>query len=70
MTVVTVGQAPDEALLSWFVGLADEQAFTELVRRHGPMVWATCRQLLGETPEVDDRLLWTTQTNNTGEFRP
>lgn len=29
-------------------GLDDHAAFTELVGRHGPMVWGVCRHLLGE----------------------
>jgi RNA polymerase sigma factor (sigma-70 family) len=54
MNVVTVDQAPDETLLSWYVGLGDQQAFAELVKRYGPMVRATCRRLLGDASEVDD----------------
>jgi RNA polymerase sigma factor (sigma-70 family) len=44
----------DAALLDQFVARRDEAAFAELVRRHGPMVRATCRRVLGERPDVDD----------------
>jgi len=54
MSVETVDQAADEVLLGWFVDLGDDQAFAELVRRHGSMVRAACRRQLGGAPEVDD----------------
>jgi RNA polymerase sigma factor (sigma-70 family) len=38
--------APDGELVARFVRLRDEEAFAELVRRHGPMVLATCRRAL------------------------
>jgi RNA polymerase sigma factor (sigma-70 family) len=44
----------DHALLDRFVRDADGEAFAELVRRHGPMVRATCARLLGPTPDADD----------------
>jgi len=44
----------DVALLRRFVDARDEAAFAELVHRHGPMVRATCRRVLGEGPDVDD----------------
>src|SRR2546422_3439245 len=44
----------DAGLLERFATRRDEAAFAELVRRHGPMVRATCRRVLGERPEVDD----------------
>src|SRR5436305_6586625 len=46
--------APDDALLRRFVALKDETAFAELVRRHGPMVWAVCRQLLPNQADAED----------------
>jgi RNA polymerase sigma factor (sigma-70 family) len=45
---------PDAELLTRFVKRRDEAAFTELVRRHGPVVRAACRRTLGETPDADD----------------
>jgi RNA polymerase sigma factor (sigma-70 family) len=44
----------DQALLERFLNNRDEDAFAELVGRHGPMVRATCLRHLGDTPEVDD----------------
>src|SRR5262245_24868475 len=45
---------PDAELLARFVRSRDESAFAELVRRHGPMVRATCRRSLGDAPDADD----------------
>ena len=44
----------DHALLERFLQERDEDAFEELMSRHGPMVRATCLRYLGNTPEVDD----------------
>ncbi|HEV3144797.1 MAG TPA: sigma-70 family RNA polymerase sigma factor [Gemmataceae bacterium] len=44
----------DQALLERFLQERDEDAFAELVCRHGPMVRATCLRYLGNTSEVDD----------------
>jgi RNA polymerase sigma factor (sigma-70 family) len=44
----------DQALLERFVRRRDEAAFAVLVRRHGPMVRATCRRALGGGPDLDD----------------
>src|SRR5262245_54466533 len=45
---------PDAECLARFVRSRDEAAFAELVRRHGPMVLATCRRSLGDSPDADD----------------
>jgi RNA polymerase sigma factor (sigma-70 family) len=44
----------DAALLERFVRCRDEAAFTELVRRHGPMVFGVCRRRLGDGPDAED----------------
>src|SRR5262245_51767717 len=44
----------DHVLLERFVQQREETAFALLVRRHGPMVRATCRRCLGDTPDLDD----------------
>jgi len=44
----------DGVLLERFLRQRDESAFALLVRRHGPMVRATCRRCLGDAPELDD----------------
>jgi RNA polymerase sigma factor (sigma-70 family) len=54
MRVEALHRVTDEMLVERFVQERDEQAFAELVRRHGPMVRATCRRLLGSAPELDD----------------
>ncbi|VTR98948.1 sigma-70 family rna polymerase sigma factor : RNA polymerase sigma factor, sigma-70 family OS=Singulisphaera acidiphila (strain ATCC BAA-1392 / DSM 18658 / VKM B-2454 / MOB10) GN=Sinac_5383 PE=4 SV=1: Sigma70_r2: Sigma70_r4_2: Secretin_N [Gemmata massiliana] len=45
---------PDAELLARFVRERDEPAFEELVRRHGPLVWAVCRQLLPHHADAED----------------
>src|SRR3954470_9310433 len=42
----------DGQLLARFAAARDEAAFAELVRRHGPVVLAACRRILG--PHADD----------------
>jgi RNA polymerase sigma factor (sigma-70 family) len=44
----------DHVLLERFLSGHDEAVFESLVRRHGPMVWATCRRALGDTPDAED----------------
>ena len=36
----------DRELLDRFAGTRDNDAFSELVRRHGPVVYRICRRLL------------------------
>src|SRR5262249_52080715 len=45
---------PDDQLLDRFVANHDESAFAALVRRHGPLVLATCRRLLDHAEDVED----------------
>jgi RNA polymerase sigma factor (sigma-70 family) len=47
-------QTPDRELLARFARLRDEDAFGELVRRHGSMVLGVCRRVLGEVHAADD----------------
>ena len=44
----------DAGLVADFLLAADEGAFAELVRRHGPMVLGVCRRFLGPTPDAAD----------------
>lgn len=45
---------PDHALLDRFAADRDADAFALLVARHGPMVLAVCRRVLGNAPDADD----------------
>ena len=44
----------DRELLERFHSHRDEDAFTFLVRRHGPMVYGVCRRLLRGSQEAED----------------
>src|SRR4051794_14253032 len=44
----------DAALLERFARDRDEAAFELLLRRHGPMVLAACRRLLGDEDDAED----------------
>jgi RNA polymerase sigma factor (sigma-70 family) len=44
----------DSELLARFARTRDESAFAELLRRHGPMVWAVCRQSLPDAADAED----------------
>jgi RNA polymerase sigma factor (sigma-70 family) len=50
--------APDEpsdpALVQRFLDRQDQEAFTALVRRHGPLVWRVCRRLLPRPEQAED----------------
>jgi RNA polymerase sigma factor (sigma-70 family) len=46
--------ATDRELLHRFVAQREEAAFSELVRRHGPMVLGVCRRLLGDAHAAED----------------
>jgi RNA polymerase sigma factor (sigma-70 family) len=44
----------DAALIARFVAVRDEEAFRELVRRHGPMVLSTCARMLRHRHDAED----------------
>ncbi|MGE3809850.1 MAG: sigma-70 family RNA polymerase sigma factor [Gemmataceae bacterium] len=46
--------ASDADLLSAFAASRNEEAFTELVRRHSPLVLGTCQRLLGRHQDAED----------------
>ena len=45
---------PDAALLGRFAADGCPEAFARLVARHGPMVFAVCRRVLGNAADADD----------------
>jgi RNA polymerase sigma factor (sigma-70 family) len=44
----------DRQLLERFASQRDEEGFTQLVQRHGPMVLGVCRQILGQEQDAED----------------
>jgi len=44
----------DSQLLEQFLSVQDEVAFEVLVRRHGPMVFAVCRRVIGNLHDAED----------------
>lgn len=53
-TLVPVEQLSDGEHLQRFVNHHDEAAFTELVRRHGPMVYGVSRRIMRNGTDADD----------------
>jgi RNA polymerase sigma factor (sigma-70 family) len=51
-----VGPRPgtDAELLHEYVLSQDEAVFTEILRRHGPLVWRVCRQLVRHEQDAED----------------
>jgi RNA polymerase sigma factor (sigma-70 family) len=52
--VTRFADRPSEWVLALFLADRDEAAFRELLRRHGPHVWAVCRRLLPGPGDADD----------------
>jgi RNA polymerase sigma factor (sigma-70 family) len=52
--VSRLGTASDRVLLAAYESEWGEAAFTELMRRHGPMVLRTCRRVLGRGADAED----------------
>ena len=46
--------APDADLLAAWATARDADAFAELVRRYGPLVWRVCRGTAGNSPAAED----------------
>ena len=45
---------PDSELVGRYARTRDEEAFAELLRRHGPTVYGVCRRVLRNGPDADD----------------
>src|SRR5262245_15729597 len=50
----STGERNDAQLLACFASRRDEDAFADLVRRHGPMVLGVCRRVLGDAHDAED----------------
>src|SRR5581483_2852609 len=48
------GKMTDRQLLERFAARRDEEAFAQLVRRHGPLVLGVCRQILRHEQDAED----------------
>src|SRR5262245_10287081 len=52
--VLGLTEVADRELLARFVAHRDEDAFAEIVHRHGPMVLAVCRRVTGRPHDAED----------------
>jgi RNA polymerase sigma factor (sigma-70 family) len=52
--VSRLGTSSDHNLLAAYESGRSQAAFTELMRRHGPMVLRTCRRVLGHGADAED----------------
>jgi RNA polymerase sigma factor (sigma-70 family) len=50
----TTAEPSDCELLRCYSSRRDEDAFTTLMKRHGPMVWRACRRLLSHEQDAED----------------
>src|SRR5580692_7359432 len=44
----------DAELLGRFIDTRDERAFSEIVRRYGPLVWSACQRILNHRADAED----------------
>lgn len=49
-----VGTLPDAGLLKRYAANGDAAAFAVIVRRHGPLVWGVCRNMLAADADAED----------------
>src|SRR5262245_46840662 len=53
-SLADLAASTDGQLLEGFVSCRDDDALTELVRRHGPMVLGVCRRVLANAADAED----------------
>jgi DNA-directed RNA polymerase specialized sigma24 family protein len=51
---LTADRRTDGELLAAFISNSSEEAFAELIRRHGPLVWSACQRLLPNPADAED----------------
>ena len=51
---LALDELPDADLVRRFLAAREEQAFAAVVRRHGPLVWGVCRNLLPSEADAED----------------
>lgn len=54
LRVQSLATENDRELLEAFAHGGDEEAFAEIVRRHGPLVLGVCRRILGNVQDAED----------------
>src|SRR5262249_5089926 len=64
--------AADAVLLERFVATRNEPAFTELVRRHGPLVLGVCRRILRDAHHAEDafQAVWLARPRRAAPTQP